>query len=83
MLVPWGCDFMYQNATLVFENTDKLIQEINSNPGKYGMTINYATVGEYMDVVHNANITWPIRHHTDFFPLEYRQPNNLWQVRLL
>lgn len=80
MLVPWGCDFMYQNATLVFENTDRLMKEINANAAKYGMTITYATVGEYISAVHKTNTTWPVRKHQDFFPLEYQQGND-WQVR--
>ena len=32
VLIPWGCDYMYQNADLMFRSTDMLIDAINANP---------------------------------------------------
>ncbi|EDQ91378.1 uncharacterized protein MONBRDRAFT_36279 [Monosiga brevicollis MX1] len=77
VLVPWGCDFMYQNATLVFSNTDRLMAEINSKPQVYNMTIQYATVDEYFALLQRQNYTkWPTRGPRDFFPLAYNMQSS-------
>lgn len=79
ILIPWGCDFMYQNASLVFSNTDLLMAHINANPSKYNMTMEYVTLDKYFADIFSDGVTWPTRDHTDFFPLEYAQDGG-WQV---
>ena len=32
VLIPWGCDYQYQNAALVYNSTDWLIDVINAHP---------------------------------------------------
>ncbi|KAN0006982.1 hypothetical protein ACTFIU_005175 [Dictyostelium citrinum] len=48
LLIPFGNDFRFQNASIEFENMDKLIEYINSN-SSWGITIQYATLNEYFE----------------------------------
>jgi hypothetical protein len=32
VLIPWGCDYQYQNSDLVYNATDWLIDTINAHP---------------------------------------------------
>ncbi|EAL68302.1 hypothetical protein DDB_G0278259 [Dictyostelium discoideum AX4] len=50
LLIPFGNDFRFQNASLEFDNMDKLITYINSN-SSWGVTIQYATLNEYFEKV--------------------------------
>ncbi|GAM26922.1 hypothetical protein SAMD00019534_100970 [Acytostelium subglobosum LB1] len=51
MLLPFGNDFRFQNASLEFDNMDKLIAYINENVETYGVNIKYATLSEYFEAV--------------------------------
>ncbi|KAK5583106.1 hypothetical protein RB653_004696 [Dictyostelium firmibasis] len=48
LLIPFGNDFRFQNASLEFDNMDKLIEYINSNQS-WGVTIQYATLNQYFE----------------------------------
>ena len=48
-MVPWGCDYMYQNAQMVYNATDQLIETINANTDSWGVRAHYATASEYVD----------------------------------
>eukprot|EP01113_Clastostelium_recurvatum_P024055 TRINITY_DN286_c0_g1_i2.p1 TRINITY_DN286_c0_g1~~TRINITY_DN286_c0_g1_i2.p1 ORF type:complete len:1018 (-),score=282.92 TRINITY_DN286_c0_g1_i2:16-3069(-) len=67
VLVPFGCDFMFQNANMMFKNMDKLIAYINANRASYGVRAFYSTPSLYTDAVHRANLTWEVKTD-DFFP---------------
>eukprot|EP00048_Salpingoeca_helianthica_P023476 m.24600 g.24600 ORF g.24600 m.24600 type:complete len:1033 (-) comp8724_c0_seq1:97-3195(-) len=72
LMVPWGCDFMYQNATRVYSNTDALIAYINAHPERYNMQLRYGTASQYFDAVLAGGLSpFPQRGHQDFFPLVY------------
>ena len=45
VMIPWGCDYMYQNAALMFGSTDKIIDTINGHP-EWGVHAQYATPSE-------------------------------------
>ena len=32
VLIPWGCDYMYQDAAMVYNATDQLLRTINQHP---------------------------------------------------
>lgn len=51
LLVPWGDDFKFQNSDVQFNNMDKLISHINSNPEVYGARVEYSTLGKYFEAV--------------------------------
>eukprot|EP00735_Rhodelphis_limneticus_P005083 TRINITY_DN1678_c0_g1::TRINITY_DN1678_c0_g1_i1::g.17727::m.17727 TRINITY_DN1678_c0_g1::TRINITY_DN1678_c0_g1_i1::g.17727 ORF type:complete len:991 (-),score=264.01,sp/P34098/MANA_DICDI/29.95/6e-112,Glyco_hydro_38/PF01074.17/3.4e-76,Glyco_hydro_38C/PF07748.8/1e-27,Alpha-mann_mid/PF09261.6/2.7e-16 TRINITY_DN1678_c0_g1_i1:104-2710(-) len=66
ILIPGGDDFRWIHADTQFTNWDKLIKEINSNPG-YGVHIKYATLSEYFDAVQSSEAEWSV-YEGDFFP---------------
>ena len=71
--IPWGCDYQYQNAALVYESTDMLIDEINAHTAEWGVHAQYATPSEYLDGVHAsaaaAKTTFPVKPPAEnFFP---------------
>ncbi|XP_004396300.1 PREDICTED: epididymis-specific alpha-mannosidase [Odobenus rosmarus divergens] len=68
LLWPWGCDKQFFNASLQFENMDHLLDFINSNTAKLGITVEYATLAEYFGALHATNVTWHVRDHQDFLP---------------
>eukprot|EP01114_Cavostelium_apophysatum_P012238 TRINITY_DN2715_c0_g1_i1.p1 TRINITY_DN2715_c0_g1~~TRINITY_DN2715_c0_g1_i1.p1 ORF type:complete len:442 (+),score=67.97 TRINITY_DN2715_c0_g1_i1:47-1327(+) len=75
VLIPFGCDFSLGNAVMAYRNIDKLIKYINSRPDEYGLNLLYSTPSIYLDMVHNANLTWEVRTG-DFFP--YRDCPSCW-----
>lgn len=42
VLIPWGCDYQFQNAALVYEWTDWLIETINAHP-EWNVHVQYGT----------------------------------------
>ena len=71
--IPWGCDYQYQNAALVYDSTDMLIDEINAHTAEWGVHAQYATPSEYLDGVRTsataAKITFPVKPPAEnFFP---------------
>jgi lysosomal alpha-mannosidase len=67
LLVPWGSDFMFSNATEEFSNMDKIVA---TQPDT-----RYEVIAEYFRALHGMNLTWPT-YHGDFFP--YYQPDTVW-----
>jgi hypothetical protein len=47
VLIPWGCDYQYQNAELVYRSTDWIIDTINAHP-EWGVHAQYSTPSEYL-----------------------------------
>jgi len=66
ILVPFGCDFRYENAIINFKNIDKMIKYINTHP-QYGLNLFYSTPSIYLDAVYQTGLTWEVRTG-DFFP---------------
>ena len=82
VVIPWGCDYMYQNADLLYGSTDIVINAINANKSN-GVTVQYATPSEYLAAVHATNTKFPVHTHShgDFFPYitaRNKQPETLW-----
>ncbi|XP_044152144.1 epididymis-specific alpha-mannosidase [Bufo gargarizans] len=67
VLWPWGCDKQFFNSSVQFNNMDLLLEYINSK-AEFGVTVQYATLGEYFTNLYNRNITWEIRGSQDFLP---------------
>ena len=67
VLIPFGCDFMFQNAWMKYKNMDKLIAYINEHSTELGIRAQYSTLSDYFEAVHNTNTTWTVREF-DFFP---------------
>lgn len=59
VLFPWGNDFDHALGAWDFDNMDQLMTYINQRSSTYGVTVQYATLGEYFDAVYNQNLTWP------------------------
>jgi hypothetical protein len=50
VLIPWGCDYQYQNAALMYDATDLLVDTINSHP-EWGVHVQYCTPSEYLQAL--------------------------------
>ena len=60
VLIPWGCDYQFQNADLVYESTDWLIDTINAHP-EWGVHVQYATASEYLQAINKAGVPLPVK----------------------
>lgn len=63
-----GCDKQFFNASLQYSNMDLLLDYIDKHSAEFGMTVQYATVGDYFQAVYSRNLTWEIRDSQDFLP---------------
>ncbi|KAJ6252865.1 alpha-mannosidase [Anaeramoeba flamelloides] len=72
LMFLFGGDFHFTRPWVEFENMDKLINYINSNPDKYNVSVQYGTPYEYFTIVknwrkNNQKIEFPQRGPQDFF----------------
>ncbi|XP_025910592.1 epididymis-specific alpha-mannosidase isoform X3 [Apteryx rowi] len=68
VLWPWGCDKQFFNASVQYSNMDLLLDYINEHSDQFGVTVQYATVGDYFQAVYNRSLAWEIRDSQDFLP---------------
>ncbi|KAM4707731.1 epididymis-specific alpha-mannosidase [Discoglossus pictus] len=64
---PWGCDKQFFNSSVQFSNMDLLMDYINKH-AEFGVTLQYATLGDYFKNIYNRNLTWEVRNNQDFLP---------------
>uniref|UniRef100_A0A4W5MNW7 Alpha-mannosidase n=1 Tax=Hucho hucho TaxID=62062 RepID=A0A4W5MNW7_9TELE len=68
IIMTMGSDFQYENANLWYKNLDKLIRYVNQNQSNgSGVNVLYSTPSCYLQELHRANLTWPLKGD-DFFP---------------
>ncbi|XP_076145488.1 epididymis-specific alpha-mannosidase [Alosa pseudoharengus] len=77
VLWPWGCDKQFYNSSVQFSNMDVLMDYINQHSDKFGVTVQYATLSEYFQAVHQSNLTWEVRGNQDFLPYS-TEPYQAW-----
>ncbi|XP_028829124.1 epididymis-specific alpha-mannosidase isoform X2 [Denticeps clupeoides] len=77
VLWPWGCDKQFYNASVQFSNMDVLLDYINRHSDKFGVTVQYATLGDYFQAVHQSNFSWEVRRNRDFLPYS-TEPFQAW-----
>ncbi|XP_064367528.1 epididymis-specific alpha-mannosidase isoform X2 [Dromaius novaehollandiae] len=77
VLWPWGCDKQFFNASVQYSNMDLLLDYINEHSDQFGVTVQYATVGDYFQAVYNRSLTWEIRDSEDFLPYS-TEPFQAW-----
>ncbi|XP_071412943.1 epididymis-specific alpha-mannosidase isoform X1 [Pithys albifrons albifrons] len=77
VLWPWGCDKQFFNASVQYRNMDLLLDYINKHSAEFGVTVQYATVGDYFRAVYSRNLTWEIRNSQDFLPYS-TEPFQAW-----
>ncbi len=68
MLYLQGCDKQFFNASVQFMNMDVLMNYINAHSNKYGVAVQYATLKDYFQTVHQTNLSWDVRGNQDFLP---------------
>eukprot|EP00118_Oscarella_pearsei_P019625 m.209602 g.209602 ORF g.209602 m.209602 type:complete len:333 (+) comp39727_c0_seq56:596-1594(+) len=76
LLIPFGCDFAFQNAEANFYQMDRLMEYVNNQSSKYNATVRYGTLYDYAQAVHALNLTWEVRGG-DFFPYA-TSPEQYW-----
>lgn len=47
---------------------DPLLEYINNHSVQFGISVQYATLNDYFQALHDFNVTWYIRDHHDFLP---------------
>ena len=73
VLIPFGCDFNFQNAWMKYKNMDKLITYINQNSEELGIRAQYSTLYDYFNALNEyqnnptSPVDWEVRT-VDFFP---------------
>ena len=68
VLIPWGCDYQYQNAALMYNATDWILDTINANP-QWGVHVQYTTPSEYLGALQRSRVTLPVKDDKQtFFP---------------
>ncbi|XDB51618.1 hypothetical protein AB1E18_005172 [Capra hircus] len=68
LLWPWGCDRQFFNASLQFSNMDRVMEEVNKFTYQHGISVQYATLGNYFQAVHTHQLSWKVQDHQDFLP---------------
>lgn len=63
-----GCDKQFYNSSVQFSNMDPLMKYINHNSQEFGVTVQYATLSEYFQAVHQSDLVWEQRGSEDFLP---------------
>jgi hypothetical protein len=61
MLVPFGCDFSFQNARLNFEQMDLAIDYLNQ-VNDQNIVFLYSTPQQFVDALNKENITWAVKY---------------------
>ena len=75
VLVPFGQDFRFQNASLQFDNMDAIVSFVNRNKKRYiekygrDVSIRYSTLADYFDGLYDENLTFPRREEGSLLPL--------------
>jgi len=72
VLMPFGGDFRFQNASWQFQNMDMIVEYANAHPERYaGTTLRYTTVEEYYDVIRQSYepSDFPVVEGSPFLPL--------------
>ncbi|XP_068926270.1 epididymis-specific alpha-mannosidase isoform X2 [Petaurus breviceps papuanus] len=77
VLWPWGCDKQFFNSSVQFANMDPLLAYINNHSEEFGVTVEYATVGDYFRAIHDRDVTWNVRKQQDFLPYS-TEPFQSW-----
>ncbi|KAG8506233.1 Epididymis-specific alpha-mannosidase, partial [Galemys pyrenaicus] len=77
LLWPWGCDKQFFNASVQFANMDPVLSYINSHASQLGISVEYATLGDYFRAVHTHKVTWQARGQQDFLPYS-SEPLHAW-----
>jgi hypothetical protein len=68
LLLPFGHDFAFVNASLDFQNMEKIMKYINSRSDTFGLTMQFSTLDDYFNAVMNSNVQFPEMYGGDFFP---------------
>ena len=67
ILIPFGCDFTFQNANMMFKNMDLLIDAINRYSSQLNAVARYTTLDDYAAAVKASSSNWTVRTE-DFYP---------------
>ena len=68
LLVPFGNDFAFVNASLDFQNMEKIVNYINSKRDTFGLIVQFSTLNDYFSNVLSSKADFPIINGGDFFP---------------
>lgn len=67
LLIPFGCDFSFENAHKHYKQMDLLIEYLNQHKDIYNATIVYSHLSEYIKAINDVHKDWPV-YEGDFMP---------------
>eukprot|EP00300_Choanocystis_sp_HF-7_P016033 c19276_g1_i4.p1 GENE.c19276_g1_i4~~c19276_g1_i4.p1 ORF type:complete len:969 (+),score=194.56 c19276_g1_i4:14-2920(+) len=74
LLVPFGTDFEFQNASIQFNNMSLVMAYINAHPNAYAplknVTIRYSTLAEYFAALRRTKTEFPTGQGSNFLPYQ-------------
>jgi len=74
-MIPWGCDFTFQNSLYEYGMLEKIMNYVNLN-NKVNITLRMSTPSEYVDALKKEKISWPVKYD-DGMPYS-DGPNDYW-----
>ncbi|RXN21451.1 epididymis-specific alpha-mannosidase isoform X1 [Labeo rohita] len=83
VLWPWGCDKQFFNASVQFMNMDVLMNYINAHSDKYGVAVQYATLQDYFQTLHQTNLSWDVQHHDGITGTESPKVADMYMEHLM
>eukprot|EP01060_Flectonema_neradi_P009613 TRINITY_DN16849_c0_g1_i1.p1 TRINITY_DN16849_c0_g1~~TRINITY_DN16849_c0_g1_i1.p1 ORF type:complete len:1010 (+),score=170.03 TRINITY_DN16849_c0_g1_i1:366-3032(+) len=91
VLIPWGCDYMYQEASQVYKPTEEIMELVNKNTSVSGVSVRYGSPAEYFNALHASKQSpWPVARtypdapksdiatNGDFFPYIPNDKTGAW-----
>jgi hypothetical protein len=67
LLIPFGNDFEFRNASINFGNMSQIVEYINQNSDRFGVDIKFSLLSEYFDAINKDAPAFP-QLDVDFFP---------------
>ena len=67
LLVPFGNDFAFVNASHDFQKMEEIVRHVNSNSDIYGLSMKFSTLDEYFSSVLSSGADFPEKIGGDFF----------------
>jgi hypothetical protein len=70
-MIPWGCDYEFQNAELMYRSTDWIIDVINNHTKEWGVHAQYGTPSEYLRATRAdalaTGVSFPVKKNGSHF----------------
>lgn len=63
--MPYGCDFLFMNANMEYNNMERILDYVNKN-NKNNIKFMISTPSEYVEALKKEHATYKIKHEDGF-----------------